>query len=97
VFGNRTTDDILLKDELLQFSENYKERFKLFLTVDIQPDAKENWKQGVGFITKEMLAENLPAPGPDTLILFCGPPPFERMMKQHLEQLGYDEDMLFKF
>ena len=44
VFGNRTTSDILLKDELLQLKENYPERFKLYLTVDIKPDEKENWK-----------------------------------------------------
>jgi len=92
VFGNRTTDDILLKDELMALSNNY-DNLKLYLTVDIQPDAKENWEQGVGFITKEMLQNNMPAPGPDTLILYCGPPPFEKMMKQHLTELGYDSTM----
>jgi hypothetical protein len=41
----------LLKDELEAFAKNYKNDFKLYLTVDIQPEEKENWKQGVGFIT----------------------------------------------
>lgn len=80
VFGNRTTDDILLKSELELFATDFKDRFKLYLTVDIQPDEKEKWTQGVGFITKEMLKEQMPEPGPDTLILYCGPPPFEKMM-----------------
>ena len=40
---------------------------------------------------------NLPAPGPQTLIVFCGPPPFENMMKKHLAELGYDDTMIFKF
>ena len=97
VFGNRTTDDILLKTELMEFAENYKDAFNLYLTVDIQPEASENWQQGVGFITKEMLQKQLPAPGPDTLILYCGPPPFENMMKKHLAELGYDATMQFKF
>jgi len=35
LFGNRTTKDILLKDELMAFKEVYPERFKLFLTVDV--------------------------------------------------------------
>ena len=93
IFGNRTTSDILLKDELLQFKNNYKDRFKLYLTVDVKPDDKENWEQGVGFITQEMLKANLPPPGPETLITYCGPPPFEKMMKEHLKALGYDETM----
>jgi len=44
VFGNRTTNDILLKDELLALKEQYPEKFKLFLTVDVQPDPSENWQ-----------------------------------------------------
>ena len=96
VFGNRTTADILLKDELEGFQSNYPENFNLYLTVDIDPQDK-NWKQGVGFITKEMLKEQMPAPGPETLICYCGPPPFEKMMDQHLKDLGYDSTMVFKF
>lgn len=38
VFGNRTTQDILLKDELLDMANDFKDKFKLYLTVDIQPD-----------------------------------------------------------
>ena len=44
-----------------------------------------------------MIKDNLPPPGPDTLIVYCGPPPFEDMMKKHLAELGYTEDMVFKF
>ena len=55
VFGSRTVADILLKDELFALQEQYPDNFNLFCTVDVQPDAAENWKQGVGFITREML------------------------------------------
>ena len=48
-------EDILLREELQQFEENYKENFKLFLTVDVKPDDSLNWKYGVGFVTKEMI------------------------------------------
>lgn len=92
VFGNRTPADILMKDELINFGKNYKDKFNLFLTVDIQPDIVEKWEQGVGFITKDMLQKSMPAPSPDTLILYCGPPPFEKMMKEHLTALGYGDD-----
>ncbi len=97
IFGNRTVEDILLREELSAFSENYKERFNLYFTVDVKPEESLNWKHGVGFVTKEMIKEKLPAPGEDTIILYCGPPPFEDMMKKHLAELGYSEDMCFKF
>ena len=97
IFGNRTVDDILLRDELDQLSNNFKERFHLHYTVDVKPDDALNWKGGVGFVTKEMLKEHMPEPSPDTIILFCGPPPFGDMMKKHLGELGYGDDMVFKF
>jgi cytochrome-b5 reductase len=57
----------------------------------------EGWKGGSGFITREILSERLPAPGPETLILSCGPPPMVDAMKAHLEGLGYAADMQHQF
>jgi len=50
IFGNRTVEDILLKDELDQFKKNYPDRFKLYYTVDIKPE--QPWEYGVGFVTQ---------------------------------------------
>lgn len=98
MFGNRTINDILLKEELEQFDHNYPQKFKLFFTVDIKPDESEEWNQGVGFISTDMLKKYMPPPGPETLIVYCGPPLFEKDMKSHLKELGYDEKtMVFKF
>ena len=95
VFANRSVDDILLKAELDQFQQNYPERFKLFYSVDTQPQGE--WKGGVGWLNEDMLKNNLPVPGQDTMILFCGPPGFEAMVKEKLTGLGYNDSMLFKF
>ena len=97
IFGNRTVDDILLKDELNLLQQNHPDDFSLHLTVDIKPDAKANWTQGVGFVTKEMIKEHLPAPSNDTIILYCGPPIFTDLMEKHMEEMGYTADMMFKF
>ena len=97
IFGNRTIDDILLKQELQEVEQNNPERFDLHLTVDIKPEKGRNWTQGVGFVTKEMIKEHLPAPGNNTLILYCGPPIFTDLMKKHLTEMGYTEDMQFCF
>ena len=43
IFGNRTTKDILLKEELKDLKENNKEQFDLYFTVDVKPEAQENW------------------------------------------------------
>ena len=44
-----------------------------------------------------MLKNNLPTPAEDTMILYCGPPGFEAMVKEKLNGLGYNDSMLFKF
>jgi len=44
-----------------------------------------------------MLKKHMPAPSEDTIILYCGPPPFEDMMKKHLNEIGYSDNMVFKF
>lgn len=84
-----------MKEELDQYAENFKDRLHLYYTVDVGP--QNPWNYGVGFITKDMLKAHMPAPSEDTIILYCGPPMFEDMMKKHLEELGYGSDMQFKF
>ena len=78
-------------------AQNYPEKFHLHYTVDIKPDENENWKYDSGFMTKEMVEKHMPAPGPDTMILYCGPPIFEDIIKKFCTELGYSADMLFKF
>lgn len=75
--------------------DNNKDKFKLLYTVDVKPE--NTWEGNVGFVTKDMISKNLPEPSPDTIIMYCGPPPFEDMMKLHLKELGYTEDMVYKF
>jgi hypothetical protein len=84
-----------LRDELDQFKKNYPDRFKLHYTVDIKPE--QPWEYGVGFVTQQMLQDTMPPPGEDSMVLYCGPPPFEDMMKKHLTELKYTDNMIFKF
>lgn len=87
-----------MKGELDQLAESNPEDFKLFYTVDRAPPKSSKWPHGVGFVTKEMLQERMPAPSMDTMILYCGPPVFTDMLTKLLtEELGYCESMLFKF
>ena len=96
LYGSRTVEDIILREEVIQLAQNNPERFKLHLTVDVKPEDPQ-WKGGVGFVTQDMLQAHMPKPSAETIILYCGPPIFEDMIKGHLTKLGYSDDMQFKF
>lgn len=95
IFGNKTSTDILLKEELEVLGKSENCKFKPFFTIDT---AEENWTGGVGFITKDMIKENLPAPSEDTLMLMCGPPVMcQKVLKPYLEEMGYPKEDIFEF
>ncbi|XP_019416847.1 PREDICTED: inducible nitrate reductase [NADH] 2-like [Lupinus angustifolius] len=88
IYANRTEDDILLMEELDDWSKNY-DRFKVWYVV--QESIREKWKYNVGFITESVIREHLPEASNDTLALTCGPPPMIQFAVQpNLEKLGYD-------
>ncbi|CEJ04687.1 Putative NADH-cytochrome b5 reductase 1 [Rhizopus microsporus] len=72
IFGNVTKSDILLEEELQGLAEQHPDRFSVYHVLNEPP---ENWNQGVGFITKDILEQRLPKPSNDVKILVCGPPP----------------------
>ena len=66
---------------------------QVWYTVDRPPAS--GWKYGKGFITKEMIADHLPAAGPSTQVLICGPPPMIKFAcRPALSELGFTEDNL---
>lgn len=95
IFANQTEDDILLKPELDDLAKRYPEQFKLWYTLD-RP--KPDWTQGKGFITDEMIKQQLFEPSPSTLVLMCGPPPMVNYACiPALEKLGYQMDRTFAY
>ena len=97
LYANQSEDDILVREELEEAVEKYGGRFKLHYTVDRAP---EGWKHSVGFITKEMIQEHLPAAASDgsTQILMCGPPPMVKFAcLPNLEALEFKKTDYFVF
>ncbi|KAK4792177.1 hypothetical protein SAY86_022612 [Trapa natans] len=94
IYANVTYEDILLKEELEGLATTYPDQFKVYYVLNQPPEV---WDGGVGFVSKEMIQNHLPAPGPGVQILRCGPPPMNKAMAAHLEALGYSPDMLFQF
>merc|ERR1719161_432386 len=95
IYANKTEDDILIKDMLDAAAASSKGRFKVHYTLDFPP---AGWKGHKGFITTDMIKECLPPPGPETLVLMCGPPPMvEFACKKNLDSLGYEKKSLIAF
>lgn len=95
VFGNKSSSDILLKPELEKLQNEKQIKFNLFFTIDT---AEPDWKGGVGFISKDMITANLPAPSDDTIMLMCGPPVMcQKVLMPLLLEIGHKKDDIFEF
>lgn len=96
LFCNQTEKDILVRDLLEAHQIGHPERFSLRYTLDRPPT--EGWEHSTGFVTDEMIKEYLPAPGPNTIVLMCGPPPMIKFAcKANLDKLGYAKESQIEF
>ncbi|KAK5121170.1 NADH-cytochrome b5 reductase [Meristemomyces frigidus] len=108
VFGNVTADDVLLKREFEDLEQQFPQRFRAFYVLDQPP---EDWQQGKGFITKDLLKTVIPGPKDGNVKVFvCGPPgmykaisgpkksPAEQgELQGYLKELGFTEEQVYKF
>jgi cytochrome-b5 reductase len=106
VFGNNTEQDVLLKDYLDELQGQYS-NFKVYYLVS---NPSSDWKGGVGRVDRQVLQQKIPAPGPETMIFVCGPPPMMEAISGDkakdksqgeltglLKELGYTKEQVFKF
>ncbi|KAJ2723066.1 NADH-cytochrome b5 reductase [Coemansia sp. Benny D115] len=101
IFANVNEEDILLKEQLDKWAKEH-DNFEVYYVLN---NAPEGWTGGVGFVTKDMLAEHMPKPAQDIKVLICGPPPMVKAMDGLLVELGYDkskiiskpDDQVFRF
>lgn len=95
LFANQTEEDILLREELEQAVLNHPDRLKIWYTID-RPN--EGWKYGTGFVSAEMIAENLYPPAEDTFVVLCGPPPMINFACiPNLDKLGFSPKLRFAY
>lgn len=89
IYANRTEGDILLREELEKFARRYPLNLKVHYLLDNPP---ENWTYGVGFVTKDLMAEKFPDPQADgSKVMLCGPPGMVNAAKKGLVDLGYEK------
>ena len=94
LYANQTPADILCRQELEEAAAGSNGRFKVWYTVDRVPEGGAQWDFDTGFINADMIRTHLPAAGPQTQVLVCGPPPMIKYAcKPAFEKLGLTESM----
>ncbi|UNI15607.1 Cytochrome-b5 reductase [Purpureocillium takamizusanense] len=88
LYANRTEEDILLREELDAFARRYPKNLQVYYLLDRPP---EKWEYGSGYVTRELMADKLPGPGPDTKMMLCGPPGLVTAAKKSLVSLGFEQ------
>lgn len=89
IYANRTEGDILLREEIERFARRYPLNLKVHYLLDSPP---ENWTYGVGFVTKDLMAEKFPDPRAEgSKVMLCGPPGMVNAAKKGLVDLGYEK------
>lgn len=106
LYGSKTPEDILLKNELDHLAQQHPEQFQVKYFVD------SGKQEGLteGFITKDVLDSTLPKPAEDTHVFVCGPPAMYKVISGNkvsptdqgevsglLQELGYTKEHVFKF
>jgi cytochrome-b5 reductase len=95
LYANQTEQDILLRDDLDVLAAKHQDQFKVWYTID---RASESWKFSVGFVSDEMIQDNLFPPSKDTITVMCGPPPMINFAcLPSLEKLSYDKELNFAY
>ncbi len=85
VYGNVSEEDILLKKELDEIVATH-ENIKVYYMLDKPP---KDWTGGSGYITEQILKEQLPAAAPENRLLLCGPPLMVSSVKKSAVNLGW--------
>ncbi|KAI0395837.1 ferredoxin reductase-like protein [Xylariaceae sp. FL0594] len=96
IYANRTEEDILLRSELDAFAKKYPRNLRLHYLLDHPPS--KDWQGGVGYVTKELMAERFPPPpaaddddAGSSKVMLCGPPGMVNAAKKALVELGYQK------
>jgi len=93
LFANQTEEDILCREEIEQAASESNGKIKFHYTLDRPPT---DWKYSSGFISEDMIRENMPVVGKDAAVLICGPPPMVKFAcMPNLEKCGWTEDQIF--
>eukprot|EP00759_Apiculatamorpha_spiralis_P017222 PhF_6_TR23304/c1_g1_i1/m.32886 len=90
IYAAETVEELTYTDLLNRMSSRF-EKLKCQFVLNNPPPG---WVRGVGFIDQDTLREHVPMPSPNQLIVLCGPPVMQRMVRTMLSRLGHPESMI---
>ncbi|OBU00982.1 hypothetical protein VE01_00631 [Pseudogymnoascus verrucosus] len=85
LYANNNLEDILMKEKLDAWAAAHPGKFSVSYVLVNPPNG---WKDGTGFVSKEMIQQKLEG-GLDTKVMLCGPPGMVKIMKTHLSDMGF--------
>jgi len=95
IVANRTSDDVILMDELNSLSQEFPDRFRVCFTVSRLPLV--DWGYESGRISETMIAKYAPKVDDKTQVLICGPRPMCLDMFSLTSKMGYNKTSTFAF
>jgi len=108
LYGSKTSDDILGKELLDQWAQDYPDQLTVVHILSDEP-ADSDWQGERGFIDEAKIAQYFPAPdSPDAQLIFiCGPPPMYKALSGPRDEqdkvtgvlgaMGYSTEQVYKF
>ncbi|EGE02981.1 nitrate reductase [Trichophyton equinum CBS 127.97] len=88
--GNKTENDILLRQDLDEFSQKHEDQFKI---VHVLSHPSSDWKGLKGHVNDEIIEKYSFEPGKKNVALLCGPPAMiQKAVLPALKKWGYKED-----
>lgn len=95
VYAAETEADLAFMSVFEELQEKYTDHFRFYPVLNNPP---LGWTEGVGFVTPSIIREKLfYPPSEDQLIVMCGPPIFEKIMKGHLKSLGFKTHLYYGY
>lgn len=95
VYAAEGEADLAFMTILTEMQERFSEHFRFYPVLNQPP---LGWTEGVGFVTPEIIQEKLVyPPADDQLIVMCGPPIFEKIMKGYLDRLGFAPHLYYGY
>eukprot|EP00164_Ancoracysta_twista_P014613 GFYU01023869.1.p1 GENE.GFYU01023869.1~~GFYU01023869.1.p1 ORF type:complete len:480 (-),score=81.78 GFYU01023869.1:199-1437(-) len=89
VYAAEEFDELTYRNILLQYEADHPKHFNLHFVVNNPPPG---WIGGVGFVSEQVLSRHIQRPSADLLVVICGPPVMQRVVKSILQSQGYDMD-----
>eukprot|EP00760_Papus_ankaliazontas_P001438 PhM_4_TR10474/c0_g1_i3/m.69464 len=86
IYSAENVEELTYNDVLRSLAESYPK----LNTHYVLNNPPQGWTEGVGFVDKDVLLQQVPPPNEHQLIVICGPLPMQRAMWHTLSSLGHD-------